>query len=215
MVARGYRPGMISDLSMKLADTEALIAAEKDKIARSARRAERIGRMHAAGQLSAFDIAGRMGADTDEGDPAEVTRLQRRADGLRRQLAEASEMIAPPQARQPDEFASVNRSARELFAATTRERLAEAQAGIRRSEPRPFAGRGSVAARSEYCVYCTEDGVSDHDSYLLHSDPEFNVPVTSPEQAALAAKYEQDQAAGRSAYQPGAVITTGHREIAR
>ena len=195
MVARGYRPGMISDLSMKLADTEALLAAEEDKIAKAARRAERIGRMHAAGQLSAFDIAGRMGADTDEGDPGEVSRLRRRADGLRRQLAEAQGMISPPQERAPDQFASANRTARELFAATTRQRFADAQAGIRRSEPRPFAGRGSVAVRSENCYYCTQEGVDDDTAFMIHSDPERPLPVTTAEQAALAAQYEQDHPA--------------------
>ena len=29
-------------------------------------------------------------------------------------------------------------------------------------------------------MHCTDQGVSDQDSYLLHSDPELNVPVTLP-----------------------------------
>jgi hypothetical protein len=46
-------------------------------------------------------------------------------------------------------------------------------------ERRPFARRGA-AVRSEMCVHCTDQGVDDETSYLLHSDPELNVPVTPP-----------------------------------
>jgi hypothetical protein len=48
--------------------------------------------------------------------------------------------------------------------------------------------RGAVAVRSESCQWCIDQNVSDHDSYLLHSDPELNVPVTTPEQAAAKAE---------------------------
>jgi hypothetical protein len=57
LVARGYRPGLVSGLSMRLGDTLAEIAGEEDKLERSARRQERIHRDHAAGRITAFDIA--------------------------------------------------------------------------------------------------------------------------------------------------------------
>jgi hypothetical protein len=62
-------------------------------------------------------------------------------------------------------------------------------------ERRPFgsASRG-VVARSEQCVHCTEQGVSDEMSYLLHSDPELNVPVTPPVTQAAQAEADRRQA---------------------
>ena len=45
-----------------------------------------------------------------------------------------------------------------------------------------------------YCVHCTDQGVDDETSYLLHSDPELNVPVTSS--AAQAAQAEADRLRG-------------------
>jgi hypothetical protein len=73
LVARGYLPGQISQLSMRLADTEAEIATEEDKIERAARRAERMHREHEAGRIGAFDIMRALG-DSDEGDQATVDR---------------------------------------------------------------------------------------------------------------------------------------------
>ncbi len=59
-----------------------------------------------------------------------------------------------------------------------------------------------TAARSEYCVYCTEGGVDDDTSRLLHSDPEFNVPVTTPEQARQAELAERTRYGGQDRRQP-------------
>ena len=55
--------------------------------------------------------------------------------------------------------------------------------GSRGPGSRPFASRGSVT-RSESCQWCIDQNVSDEQSYLLHSDPELNAPVTTPQQAA-------------------------------
>jgi hypothetical protein len=52
-------------------------------------------------------------------------------------------------------------------------------------------GHGGLAARSESCQWCIDQNVSDHDSYLLHSDPEYNVPVTTPEQAQQQAEHAE------------------------
>jgi hypothetical protein len=65
---------------------------------------------------------------------------------------------------------------------------------------RPFVGGVS---RSESCQWCIDQDVSDHDSYLLHSDPEFDVPVTTPEQA-----QQQAEHAERRGHR-------GHAEISR
>lgn len=149
LITRGYVPGMVSDLSMRLQETEALLAAEEAKIANTAQRDERARRMIERGQLGGLDIAGRMASDdiADEGDPGKAARLSRRADSLRRQLAEAQAMIAPPQARAADPYEAANRTAHELFREVTRERMAAAMAP-RAPEPSPF-GSGGVAARAE------------------------------------------------------------------
>jgi hypothetical protein len=217
LLARHYAPGAVTDLARRYADTMSELATVQEANEASRKRQERIARDHAAGRISAFDI---MAMDTAEPDVAREQQLERRAESLRGQLAGASALIAREPARAPDEFAAVNRTAHALFTATTRQRMAEAQARrtAPRPERRPFASRGSVAIRSENCFYCTQEGLDDDTAFLIHSDPQYPLPTTSAEQAALAAQYEQEQAEqapGRSAYPPGAVITTGHREISR
>jgi hypothetical protein len=178
LVARGVAPGMLTDLGQRLADVEAEAAAERDKIARSARRQERIAREHAAGRITAFDIMS-MG-DADEGDVQRAEQLERRADLLRQQMGDAAALVAPRQELAADGVESASRHAHQLFREVTRSKMAAAEAG--RPAPRPFgsASRSGVAVRSEQCVHCTADGVSDETSFLLHSDPELNVPVTPP-----------------------------------
>jgi hypothetical protein len=175
MIARGVLPGQVSELSRRLGDTLAGLQAEQEKIERGQRRQERIQRDHQAGRITAFDIAG---MDFDEGDPGTVERLERRADSLRRQIGEAAELMAPQRAPE-DPLEAASRRAHEVFREMTRAKLAAAEAGL--PAPRPFAsaGRGSLAVRSEDCIHCAENNVSDEDSYLLHSDPEFGVPVTT------------------------------------
>jgi hypothetical protein len=97
--------------------------------------------------------------DGDFGDPATVERLERRADGLRRQIAEAQEMIAPPQRRTPDPLEAASRRAHEVFVEVTRAAMAEAQAGVR--APRPFASvsrgaGGSTEHTGDDCWVCAE-----------------------------------------------------------
>jgi hypothetical protein len=195
LVARGLMPGQVSELNIRLADTQAQLADEEAKLERAAKRQERIRRDHAAGKIDVFDIARMQAADTDEGDPAAVERLTRRRDSLQRQLAEAMQLMAPQRAPE-DPLEAASRRAHQVFREVTRQRMADAQAGrAAPRERRPFASasRGGLAVRSEHCVYCTEAGVDDQTSYLLHSDPEFAVPVTSPEQAAQAERAEADR----------------------
>lgn len=154
LVQRGYLPGQISQLSMRLGDTMAELADEEAKIEKAARRAERTRQMHERGQISAFDIGARM-ADTDEGDEGRVRQLQRRAESLRRQIGEASEAISPPHQREPDGVEAAASRARALLAEVTR-----SQAPARQAPP-PFGSASRFAGRSTEhtggdCWVCAE-----------------------------------------------------------
>jgi hypothetical protein len=142
LVARGYSPGLLNDLSQRLGDTVAELEAEREKIEKGARRQEIAAREHAAGRADVWQMQRML--DGDFGDQAAVERLERRADGLRRQIAEAQEMIAPPQLRESDGVEAASRHAHQVFVEATRARMAEAREQARRPEPRPFAGRGAV-----------------------------------------------------------------------
>ena len=118
LVTRGYMPGMISQLSMKLADTEAELADDEDKLEKAARRAERTRQMHERGQLDVSGVIARMAA-TDDGDETTVARLRRRADSLRRQIGEASEIMVPPEARARNAVEEASSRARRILADVT------------------------------------------------------------------------------------------------
>jgi hypothetical protein len=208
LVARGYLPGQISQLSMRLADTEAEIATEEDKIERAARRAERMHREHEAGRIGAFDIMRALG-DSDEGDQATVDRLRRRADSLRRQIAEAQEAISPPQARPLDGVESASRHAHDVFVEVTRQRMAAAQDG---RVVRPFGSRGGAAVRSEVtCEDCIAIGATPEQSWMIHADPDAPAGVALPE-AELAESGGRE--AGRGERWPATYDDMG-REITR
>ena len=91
-----------------------------------------------------------------------------------------------------------SREARRMLAALKVD--AELRAGVSRPSSgarRPFASRSRGAGqvvRSENCAWCMEQGASDREAFLLHSDPEFSVPVTPPGQDPQAAQAEQAQA---------------------
>jgi hypothetical protein len=140
LVSRGYTPGLLNQLSQRLADTTAELAAEEDKLERAAKRQARIARDHAAGRITAFDIARMQADDVDEGDRGTVERLERRAANLRQQIADASAMISPAEQRDADPVAAAASRAHETFRQVTRAKMAEAVAG--RPERRPFASPG-------------------------------------------------------------------------
>jgi hypothetical protein len=110
-------------------------------------------------------------------------RLHRAAESLVDWQDQADEIlsVSAQRSRTPDMLAE----AKQVAAGLRVDAMLAARSQAPRRAPRPFAGRGSVT-RSEYCGYCIADGVSDEDSYLLHSDPELNCPVTPPEQMAKA-----------------------------
>jgi hypothetical protein len=133
LIARGYSPGLASQLSMRLGDTMAELADEEAKLEKAARRSERMHREHQAGRVSVTDIMRAMN-DGDAGDEDRVRLLTRRAESLRHQISEANEAMSPPQLRESDGVEAASRHAHQVFAEVTRARMVEA----RRPEPRPF-----------------------------------------------------------------------------
>jgi hypothetical protein len=189
LVARGYSPGVISQLSRQLADVEAEAQAEREKIEKGARRAEHIHQAHQAGRLDAFGVMRAL--DFDEGDEGRVRLLERRAQSLRQQLSDASEIMAPPQRRDLDGVEAASRHAHQVFAEVTRARMAEAEA--RRPEPRPFASVSRGAGRS-----------------TDHTGPDCWICAEGSRLEAA-----RDRERDVAAYAPGSVITTGYGEVAR
>ena len=85
--------------------------------------------------------------DGDDGDEGRVAMLERRAESLRRQMGDAQNMIAPPQARNLDPVEAASRAAHETFRQATRAAWKAAQAD--RPAPRPF-GSVSRGASTEH-----------------------------------------------------------------
>lgn len=172
LLARGYAPAMASQLPQRLADVQAELETEREKLAAGRRRQERIHRDHQAGKITAFDIA-RM-QDFDEGGQATVERLGRRAESLRHQLADMSALISPQPQGVADPVESASRAARGLLADEARASRPSRPA----REPRPFAPGGGAAVRSDVtCGECIAAGASPEESFLIHADPE---PVPAP-----------------------------------
>jgi hypothetical protein len=158
LVTRGYRPGMVSQLALQLADVESELQGERERIERGERRAEHVRRMHANGQIRALDIPDALG---DEGDPGRVGQLERRAQSLRSQIAAAQAAITPQQQRDLDPFEAASRAGHQVFREVTRARWAEAQSGTAaRPAPRPFPGSVSRSGGTEHtgpdCWVCRE-----------------------------------------------------------
>jgi hypothetical protein len=140
LVTRGYVPGQVSHLALRLQEVESELAAEEDKLEKAAHRSEWRHRDHAAGRITVADIVRMQAGDTDEGDPAAVERLSKRAAGLREQIRETMAMISPAQARTPDAYEAAASRAHQVFVEATRAQLAEAQGQAR--------ARSRVASRS-------------------------------------------------------------------
>ena len=210
LMVRGYPAGHVSDLGQRLADKSAELAGELEKIEKGERVTERVRGMLERGQIGGLDAARMM--DGDFGDAHRAEQLERQCANLKRQIDDASAMISPPQARRPDPVEAASRYARGMLAEVTRGRPAAAPAS--RPERRPFVSRGRDAVRSEdLCVWCNGEDLDPERRFLLHHDPELNVPVTTAEQ--LKQLEHAEQAARHDPYPPGTVITTGYREIAR
>jgi hypothetical protein len=171
LLARRYRPGLVSDLARQYADTLGELAAEEEKLERSARRQERIARDHAAGKLTGFDIMAMQ--DADEGDAHRAGQLRRRAGNLKQQLQDVSAMIAPVAERVPDPLEAVTSRAHEAFREATRSALAAAEAP--RSAPagsRPFASGDPGSAAAHDCPHCRGLSLTREQREQLHSEVE-------------------------------------------
>jgi hypothetical protein len=147
LVAAGYMPGMVSQLSMRLGDTMAELADEEAKIEKAARRHERLRREHEAGRLTGFDIMRAMD-DSDDGDEGRVRMLTRRAESLRRQITEANKAISPPQRYESDGVEAAASRASAMLAEVTRSQVAGPRERSRPQEPRPFGSASRGAGRS-------------------------------------------------------------------
>ena len=112
-------------------------------------------------------------------------RLNRAAENLVH-WSDAAEEVRTAVARRSSVEGDLLAPAKQALAEERVERMLAAAAARPAGRPKAEVSRsrGAVAHRSEHCVWCTEQNVSDEDSYLLHSDPELAVPVTTPEQAA-------------------------------
>ena len=158
LIGRGYMPGLISQLHMRLADTVAALEDEEAKIEKAAKRNEHLRRAHEAGRIGGFDIV-RALVEGDDGDEGRVRVLQRRAEQLRREIAEANEAMTPPERRDPDPLEAAASRAHAAFVEATRARMAEVQArrhaAWRRplSPPSPAPPRPvNAAARTARCA---------------------------------------------------------------
>ena len=136
LLAQGYRPGWLSDLSRQLADVQAELAAVEEQNAKAARRQERVIRDHQAGKLTAFDIAN---MDLDEPDLGRAAQLARRCERLRRQVEDVTTRIAPAPVVE-DVFTSARRAAHSAYIEATQEQLAAVAQGrpARRARSRSF-----------------------------------------------------------------------------
>lgn len=192
LMGRGLAPGQVSGLAQRLGDTLAELQGEREKIGKGEKVTARVRGMLEHGQIGPLDAARMM--DGDFGDVHRAEQLERRAEGLRRQIGEAAALISPEQ-RAPDPLEAVNRTAKKFFREVTRQRMAEL--GTRqanRPAARPFGSisRGSVVVRSELeCWHCVQNNVSHEESTLLHLDPAYAVPIVTQQQAEQADQAEQ------------------------
>jgi hypothetical protein len=108
--------------------------------------------------------------DGDFGDAHRAEQLEKRAAGIRRQIAEAQDMISPQPLRDQDPLEAATRRANAAFREVTRQRMAEAQQSRPQARP-PFASRaaaGAVAA-DVTCADCVKAGATAEQSAEIHA----------------------------------------------
>ena len=117
-------------------------------------------------------------------------RLSRASETLAHWSAQADEVYrASVQRSDTDDLLAGEKATlkeHQEYVAASRAAWSAAQTGTPRREPRPFVSRGSVT-RSEQCHWCTVQGASDQEAFLIHNDPEHPLPVVPPGQADQAA----------------------------
>jgi hypothetical protein len=169
LAAARYVPGTTLGLAQRLNETQAQLAAERDRLEKARKAETRLCRMWENNQLSAWDFAQRH--DALDLNNSQADKLQRRAESLQSQIAAAAGQITPvrEQLREPDAVEAASRHARDVLKDI---RQAAAGKSPAPSGPRPFASRGGAAVRSEVtCEECIKVGASPDESFIIHSDP--------------------------------------------
>jgi hypothetical protein len=162
LMARRYAPGQLSSLSQRLAEEQAQLAALQEANDAAVKRQARAQRDHQNGKISVFDI---MRMDLAEPDLDGEARLQRRVDGLRRQLEDISAVISPRREGSGDPLEQAASRAHGAFLEATRAALEAAPAA---PGPRPFAGPGDAGDAPD-CPGCAEAGASRAESAQIHA----------------------------------------------
>ena len=146
------------------------------------------------GHVLAVALRGVAEDEEYEAARAVMARIERRRES-RRRVAEyqGAQLAAASRAsREPEGIEAANRLAARLAAPAARGRR------------RPFAVRGQA---DHQCVYCDRENLDPDTSFLLHNDPQLNVPITTAEQATQEDLDYLSQDTGRHARQHGRVIT--------
>jgi hypothetical protein len=156
MIANGYQPGLLHELQQQLGDVQSELETEREKVEKGAKRAEHIRRAQEAGRIDAFAAARAL--DAAGGDEDRVSLLERRAGGLRQQIADAQAAIAPQERQAPGPVEAAAARAQQIAAAVAEEfRLkdeadARAREQLKRDRARFYAERRGVSSRSQPAV---------------------------------------------------------------
>lgn len=221
LINRGLMPGQMSMLHGKRSEVAFDLEDEREKLAKGERVNARVRGMLERGQIGG--LAASQMLDGDFGDAHRAEQLELRLTRLDRQIAEASELMVPPEARARNAVEEAASRARRILADVTAQRAADDEAEARgRAQLRaeraafrtaggrlPFASRGG-AAEEVTCPTCLEMGASGEESFMIHHTDADGRPLAVPE-AELAGS-EGD--AGRSERWPVSYDVSGH-EITR
>lgn len=164
LINRGLMPGQMSMLHGKRSEVAFDLEAERAKIAKGERVNARVRGMLERGQIGG--LAASQMLDGDFGDAHRAEQLELRLTRLDRQIAEASELMVPPEAQARNNIEEASSRARRVLAEVTRQRRADDEAEARgraqlRAERaafraaggrRPFGG-GDVPAEPD-CAEC-------------------------------------------------------------
>jgi hypothetical protein len=123
-------------------------------------------------------------------------RLDRASENLAHWSGQADEIHTAVARRssQPDDLLA---PAKQALAEARVERMLAAVQARPAGRPKEVSRSRGVAVRSEHCHWCTEQGATDEQAFLIHNDPEHPLPVTSPEQWAQMQQAEQADRAER------------------
>jgi hypothetical protein len=141
------------------------------------------------------DLADRLAKARERRD--RLSECIRGAQGRLDEMQQAVSRSAPWTGSAQDDLLAPAKRANAEYVQATRAMLAKAQSGrpVRRPKEVSRSRGGGQAVRSENCYWCTKEGLDDETAFLLHSDPERPLAVTSAEEGAR----EEQADAGRAA----------------